>query len=157
MSVTGSTLSLRFLLDESTNYQIAPHLRRLGHNVTAIGQDYPASLKDRVILEIAHRENRIVITNDRDFGEMVVRESLAHTGVMLFRLGSVTTQEFIQRLDVVLAEHADALGSFLVVSRTRVRIRRLRPIIMRDDADTDPSREAPGAVPSRGETLERPT
>ena len=139
MSVLGSTLSLRFLLDESTNYQIAPHLRQLGHNVTAVGQDYPASLKDRVILGIAQREDRIVITNDRDFGEMVVRESLPHAGVILFRLGSVTTGDLIQRLDTVLAEHPEDLGAFLIVSRTRVRIRRLRQVVVRDDGDAAPS------------------
>ena len=114
----------RFLLDESSNYQIAPHLRRLGHDVTAIGQDYPASLKDVQILTIAVREQRIVITNDRDFGELIVRETRPHAGVILFRLGSVTTDELIARLDVVLTEYAHLLGQFVIVSRQRVRSRR---------------------------------
>lgn len=103
------SVSRRFLLDESTNYRIAPHLRRLRHDVTAIGQDYPASLRDIDILAIAVRERRIVITNDKDFGELVVRETRAHTGVILFRLGAVTTEELIARLDDVLAHHSDDL------------------------------------------------
>ena len=114
---------MRFLLDESSNYQIAPHLRALGHDVTAVGQDYPASLKDRAILSIAQTERRIVLTNDRDFGEMIVRDGLSHAGVVLFRLGEVTTVDLIRRLDDVLNGHAAELHRFLVVTRSRVRIR----------------------------------
>ena len=117
----------RFLLDESTNYQIAPHFRRQGHDVTAVGQDYPASLKDVDILAIAVHENRIVITNDRDFGELVVREARAHAAGLLLRLGSVTTDELIARLDDVLAQHGDVLDHLLIVTRAKVRVRRLRP------------------------------
>ncbi|MCC7367972.1 MAG: DUF5615 family PIN-like protein [Chloroflexi bacterium] len=116
-------LHLRFLLDESTNHQIAPHLRQLGHDVTAIGQDYPFSLKDRETLEIAAREQRVVITNGRDFGEMVVREGLPHSGVLLLRLGEVTTTQLIRRLDDVLRAHASVMHLFLVVTRARVRVR----------------------------------
>jgi predicted nuclease of predicted toxin-antitoxin system len=128
------SVARRFLLDESTNYQIAPHLRQLAHDVTAIGQDYPASLKDVDILAIAVRERRIVITNDRDFGELVIREARAHAGVILFRLGSVTTDDLIARLDEVLTHHGDDLDHLLIVSRSRVRVRRLRPVDHADDA-----------------------
>lgn len=120
--VQGATW--RFLLDESTNYQIAPYLRRRGHDVTAVGQQYPAALRDVAILAIALDEQRIIITNDRDFGELVVRESLPHAGVILFRLGAVTTEELIARLRQVLTEHAHLLRQFMVVTRTRVRTRR---------------------------------
>jgi predicted nuclease of predicted toxin-antitoxin system len=119
----GAKPTWRFLLDESANYQIAPHLRHLGHDVTAVGQDYPASLKDVDILAIARREQRIVITNDRDFGELVVREAAPHAGVILLRLGAVTTDELIARLDEVFAQHGHFMGELLIVSRKRVRIR----------------------------------
>jgi predicted nuclease of predicted toxin-antitoxin system len=118
-------VSHRFLLDESTNYLIAPYLRQRGHNVTAVGQDYPACLRDIDILAIAVQEQRIIITNDRDFGELVVRESQSHAGVILFRLGSITTEELIARLKEVLTDHAHLLDQLVVVSRRRVRSRRL--------------------------------
>ncbi|MGE3267869.1 MAG: DUF5615 family PIN-like protein [Chloroflexota bacterium] len=116
-------MRLRFLLDERTNYQIAPYLRRLGHDVTAIGQDYPFSLKDCEILAIARREQRIVIINDRDFGEMIVGDGDAHHGVILFRLGQAATEDLIQRMDDVLRAHVGDLHGYLVVSRTRIRLR----------------------------------
>ena len=126
-------VSRRFLLDESTNYHIASHLRRLRHDVTAIGQDYPASLRDIDILTLAVREGRIVITNDRDFGELVVRVGQPHAGVILFRLGSVTTEELIARLDDVLRRHSEDLDHLIIVSRNRVRVRRLRTVGRSDD------------------------
>jgi predicted nuclease of predicted toxin-antitoxin system len=122
------SLRHRFLLDESTNYQIAPHLRTNAHDVTAVGQDYPASLKDTEILAIAVAEQRIVITNDRDFGELVVREGRPHAGVILLRLGSVTTDELIARLDEVLAQYEEFAGRLVVVSRSRIRVRRVEPL-----------------------------
>ena len=127
-------VSPRFLLDESTNYWIAPHLRRQGYDVTAVGQDYPASLRDVDILAIAVRERRIVITSDRDFGELVVREARAHAGIILFRLGSVTTEDLIARLDEVLRHHGDDLNHLIIVSRSRVRVRRLQSADHADDA-----------------------
>jgi predicted nuclease of predicted toxin-antitoxin system len=64
---------VRFLLDESADFRLAPFLRDLGHNVTAIAHDFPQSLLDTEVLAIALRERRTLITNDRDFGEMIVR------------------------------------------------------------------------------------
>ena len=62
---------MRFLLDESAEYRIVAFLTGLGHDVTAIAHDYPHGLPDQQILEIAVSEQRILITNDSDFGELV--------------------------------------------------------------------------------------
>lgn len=62
---------MRFLLDESVEYRLAAYLSDHGHDVTAIAHDYPASIDDEVVLAIAEREQRILLTNDRDFGNLV--------------------------------------------------------------------------------------
>jgi predicted nuclease of predicted toxin-antitoxin system len=64
---------MRFLLDESAELRIADHLRQAGHNVTVIAHDFPSALGDREVLAIARQEQRVPITNDRDFGEPIVR------------------------------------------------------------------------------------
>ncbi len=51
---------MRFLLDESADFPLAAYLRGLGHDVTAIARDYPHALKDREVLAIAQREQRIL-------------------------------------------------------------------------------------------------
>lgn len=119
---------MRFLLDESADARLLPHLRTLGHDVTRLGTDYPAGLPDHRVLALAHTEGRILITNDTDFGELVFRHSQPHMGVILFRLGPyapLVTQ--IARLDDVLERHHARLDQFLVVTPQRIRIRRQGP------------------------------
>lgn len=83
---------MRFLLDESAEYRLASFLRNPGHDVTAIAHDYPAGLADTEVLALARREDRILITNDRDFGELIIRQRLAHAGVIFFRLSDQALQ-----------------------------------------------------------------
>lgn len=115
---------MRFLLDESTDARLALCLRSLGHDVELVAVHYPASLSDHEVLKIAHREHRILITDDRDFGELVVSRGLPHAGVIYLRLGidaGLTAKT--ERLRHVIEAYADRLDSFLVVTRRRVRVR----------------------------------
>ncbi|MGH2615223.1 MAG: DUF5615 family PIN-like protein [Thermomicrobiales bacterium] len=76
---------MRFLLDESADMRVAPHLRRLGHDVTGIAVDHLAGMPDDEVLAIAYREGRVLITHDRDFGWQVFVEHQPHAGVILLR------------------------------------------------------------------------
>ena len=115
---------MRFLLDESADYPLARFLTDKGHDVTAIAHKYPHALKDREVLEIAVQEQRILITNDRDFGELIVRRQLPHAGVILFRLHDEDLRTKQAWLDYVLARHAQDLQHFIVITDRKVRVRR---------------------------------
>jgi predicted nuclease of predicted toxin-antitoxin system len=115
---------VRFLLDESADARIVPHLRSLVHAVTRIAAEYPAGLPDGDVLALAVSEDRVVITSDRDFGEMVVRQRREHRGVILFRLGDYAELElWIERLDYVLTEYEPQSNQLVVVTRRSVRVR----------------------------------
>lgn len=114
---------MRFLLDESADFPLAEFLREKGHDVTAIAHDYPHALKDREVLDIAVRERRIIITNDRDFGELVFRQQLPHSGIILFRLRSEELRVKQVRLEDVITTHAAELYQFLVITRGGIRVR----------------------------------
>jgi predicted nuclease of predicted toxin-antitoxin system len=115
---------LRFLLDQSADARLLPYLRSLGHDAVRIGKDYPPGLLDTTVLSLAVAEQRILITDDRDFGELVVTKRQPHTGVIYFRLGEYAELSLkIARLDHVLSHYADQLDQFLVVTRTTVRVR----------------------------------
>lgn len=115
---------MRFLLDQSTDARLGAYLRTLGHNATRIGAEYPAGLADLAVLATAEREGRILITDDRDFGELVVRSRQSHAGIIYLRLGSYADLSVkIARLDYVLAHYATQLDQLLVVTPHRVRIR----------------------------------
>ena len=114
---------MRFLLDESADYPLADFLIALGHDVTAIAHDYPFALKDDEVLAIATAEQRILITNDKDFGELIFRRRLSHAGVILFRL--VNEDLDIKRywLQYVLNHYPDQLHRFIVIADRGIRIR----------------------------------
>jgi predicted nuclease of predicted toxin-antitoxin system len=113
----------RFLLDESADLPLRAHLRSLGHDATAIAHEYPGALVDEDVLAIAVAEDRILITNDRDFGELVFRRQLPHRGIILFRLGDEALPIKIAWLDHVLKVYAERLRAFIVVNDRGVRIR----------------------------------
>jgi len=119
---------VKFLLDESAEFRIAAFLRDRGHDVTAIAHDYPASRTDHEVLAIARAEQRTVITNDKDFGDLVFRDQLEHYGVILFRFPSGHTQRKIEALGRALASHGDDMHQFIVLDRRGVRVRRQRRI-----------------------------
>lgn len=115
---------MRFLLDESVEYRLAAFLQDQGHDVTAIAHDYPGALSDREVLALAQREGRVLVTNDRDFGELIYRLGLPHRGVIFFRLPAATMEAKVARLERILADYADQLDQFLVVTAKAVRVRR---------------------------------
>jgi predicted nuclease of predicted toxin-antitoxin system len=116
---------MRFLLDESADYPLAPFLQSLGHNTTSIVRDYSRSLKDTEVLEIAKAEDRILITNDKDFGELVFRRRLSHAGIILFRLTDEDLAIKKEWLTYLLNQHPHQLKQFIVISDRGIRIRRI--------------------------------
>ncbi len=115
---------MRFLLDQSAEARIATFLTDHGHDATRVARDYPAGLPDEQVLAIAHRERRILIANDKDFGELVFRRGLPHAGVILFRFPlDATAHEKIAALERLLVTHRTQLDRFLVVTPQGVRVR----------------------------------
>ncbi len=119
---------MKFLLDENVDYRLASFLTHLGHEAKAISYDYPYGLKDREVLRIAHGEKRILITNDRDFGELIFSHHLPHSGVILFRLkrGDIHINARKDKLQQVLNEYVDHLQHFIVITPKNIRVRKSR-------------------------------
>ncbi len=115
---------MRFLFDEGLPFRLAAFLEAQGHHVTIVGRDHPDALDDRDVLAIAVRERCILVTNDKDFGELVFRDKLPHAGVILFRFPlDATAQQKIAALEDLLATHETQLDRFLVVTPRGVRVR----------------------------------
>lgn len=117
---------MRFLLDEGLPYRLARYLQDRGHDAATVGHDYPYALADRDILAIAKAERRIVLTNDKDFGDLIFRDRLSHEGVILFRLGYVPLEKRIELLERVLTDHPHNLHALVVVSPRGIRVRQSR-------------------------------
>ena len=114
---------MRFLVDESVDIRIGAYLVSVGHDATTVAEDYEPSIADTEVLDHARREGRVVITNDRDFGELVFRHHQAHSGVIYFRLGTFELAPMIRRLNAVLDRFPDQIEEFIVVTPHRMRVR----------------------------------
>ena len=118
---------MKFLLDENIDARLLPFLQELGHNVASVAKDHRYGLLDKDVLALAHQEHRILITNDRDFGELIFHQGLPHSGIILFRLAPNDANIHLRkaRLQYVLTHYADRLQHFLVVTQKSVRIRKI--------------------------------
>lgn len=81
-------------------------------------------LSDSAILMQAASDRRLVITNDKDFGELAFRSGQAHAGVLLLRLGDERAESWVAMVTSVLDRWGDRLlGAFTVATERGVRIR----------------------------------
>lgn len=118
---------MKFVVDESSGQSIVNELRRLGHDAISIQELFPG-IDDPPILEIAVDDERIVITNDKDFGELVYRSGLPHAGVVLFRLEDESAGNRVRMMKKVLQACGDKLiKSFTVATEKKIRIRKPSP------------------------------
>ena len=113
---------MRFLVDECTGPAVAKWLRSLHHDVFSV-YDEVRGLDDDSIIEKANRENYVLVTNDKDFGELVFRKRKPHKGVVLLRLEDERSENKIAVLHRVLESYSDKLSdNFIIVTEKTVRI-----------------------------------
>jgi predicted nuclease of predicted toxin-antitoxin system len=113
---------MKLLLDTCVWGGTKTELQTAGHDVFWTG-DLPEDPGDEDILAQAHREQRVLITLDKDFGEMVIRRNLPHSGIM--RLVNIAARQQGTVCQEVLARYGDDLirGAIVTVEAGRVRIR----------------------------------
>jgi predicted nuclease of predicted toxin-antitoxin system len=117
---------MRFLVDESTGPKVAQWLRERGHDVFSIYEQSRGATDDEVIRK-AYREDWILITNDKDFGDKVYRENHPHKGVVLLRLSDERSALKIETLRRLLSKYSDRLANaFVVVTESKVRFAQRR-------------------------------
>jgi predicted nuclease of predicted toxin-antitoxin system len=112
-----------FIVDESSGTAVVAYLRSVGHNVLAVAETMPQA-NDADILVRAVNEGRILVTNDKDFGDLVFRSGQAHQGVVLLRLHDESSATRVRVMTSLLQQHAHRLAShFTVATEAGVRIR----------------------------------
>jgi predicted nuclease of predicted toxin-antitoxin system len=117
---------MRFLADENVSRLVIAQLRASGLDVVSISETTPG-VSDRDVLETANAEDCILITEDRDFGELVIRQNLSVRGMILLELDRLTNATEAEVVVDVVSTHADRLaGNLLVIEPGRIRIRPLR-------------------------------
>ena len=111
---------MKFIVDGSAGRAVSEYLREIGYDVIA---------DDQIILNRAARERRVLITNDKDFGELIFRNGHAHHGVLLLRLQDESPANRVRIVKAVLEQYVEPLKKyFIVATERRVRIRQSKNI-----------------------------
>ena len=114
---------MKFLLDAcAASRTLQEALTTLGHDVRSARGEY-ARASDEALLALAYEERRVLVTEDKDFGELVFLRRLPHPCIV--RLVELRVAEQVDGMRDLIESHGDALraGAIVVVTRRRVRIR----------------------------------
>jgi predicted nuclease of predicted toxin-antitoxin system len=111
----------KFLADANVERGIVELLRSMGFEVKWVA-DLGRSIEDEQVLRLAEEEARILITNDKDFGDFVFRQRREVCGLILFRVKGQDTSVKVELMKKLLEENKDKLkGRLIVVTRDRFR------------------------------------
>lgn len=116
---------MRWLADECASAPLVERLRAAGHDVSYMAEAAPGT-SDTAVLQRAHDEARVLLTEDKDFGDLVFRSRLAAPGIVLPRLDFENGPAKWLRLEAAIAEFGDRLlGRHVVIEARRFRSRPL--------------------------------
>ena len=113
------------LADENIDHSLIHAIRNAGFEVYSVYENN-RGLSDEAIIDYSRDPPRIILTEDKDFGELVFRDRLNSHGVILLRAGKLDIGKRIQRLcDAWSVVEANPEGAFIVITETRIRVRPL--------------------------------
>ena len=116
---------LKFLVDVGVGKKVEEYLLEKIYDAKAV-RSLDQRMSDQDIIRLAVLENRIVITMDKDFGELVYHSGMDHSGILLLRLEDATGPEKQQVIDEILTKHADNIvNNFCVYQNKKFRFRKL--------------------------------
>jgi predicted nuclease of predicted toxin-antitoxin system len=114
---------VNFVADESIDRQVAERLGEDGHTIIYTAGMYPGVTDDDV-LHLADQHSAILITADKDLGELVFRQALVTHGVLLIRLAGLSQKRKAELISSAIKERVSEItNAFSVVTPGTIRIR----------------------------------
>ncbi len=114
---------MKLLADEGVEVLVVERLRLEGHDVDYIAELAPGITDDEV-LDRANAGQRVLVTVDKDFGELVFRLHRVASGILLIRLAGLSTDDKAELVAGAVRDRGgQMLGAFTVVSPSVIRIR----------------------------------
>ncbi len=118
---------MKFLVDQAVSTLVARELARKGHDAVHVRDIGLADSSDLIIMERAHRENRVIVSQDTDFGTLLVTSGSPKPSVILFRMrdGRPTSQvrSLLSNLHTLHQSLED--GAIVVMEDAKIRVRRI--------------------------------
>lgn len=120
---------MKFLADVNIEKRIVLFLRSVGYDVLWI-PEYDCKMSDDNLLLLAVKEQRILITNDKDFGNLIYLQRKTAVGVVLFRIEDQNVRVKIIILKNMLLRYRDKFpGHFVTLARKKIRFVPLEDIL----------------------------
>jgi predicted nuclease of predicted toxin-antitoxin system len=117
---------VRFLADENCDYEVIKALQREGHDVRSVSDISPRA-EDAEVITLAIREKRILLTEDKDFGQLVYSHREEGFGVIFLRYPSPVRRQIAKDVIQLTKQHGEKLfGCFVTVQPGRIRISHYR-------------------------------
>jgi len=117
---------VKFLADENVDKPIVERLRKDNHVILYVLEIEPGIFDDEVI-QRANQEGTLLLTADKDFGDLVFRQNRIIYGVVLIRLSGLSSKHKADIIAKAVQEHENEFAhNFTVISHGAVRIRRQR-------------------------------
>jgi len=117
---------MKIVADESVDFAIVDTLRKSDIEILFVGHVYSGA-NDEDVLELSNKENALLITEDKDFGELVFRLKKANLGIILVRLSGLSSELKAKIVLRSLKESFEKMkNSFTVISANQTRIKKLK-------------------------------
>lgn len=114
---------MKITADESVDFAIIVRLRQLGYEVLSIAEE-SYGVSDDIVIQIAVSNQSLLITEDKDFGELTYRLRHEHCGILLIRLNDTSRLERIELVTATIGKHHLELQyKFSVLTKTGLRIK----------------------------------
>ncbi len=114
---------LKFLFDVGVSGKAEIWLKENGYDIKSI-RDIDPCMSDKEILEIAVKEDRMIVTMDKDFGELIYKSGLVHSGVLLLRLEDAGSDKKLAIIQHILHNYSEEIfNKFCVFQKDTLRIK----------------------------------
>ena len=116
---------MKFLANENIPYQSVKILRDAGFDIVSVSEEFP-SVKDETVILYSTIENRIILTFDRDYGDLIFNHGINFSvGVVYLRISSFEPAEPARILLKLFKANLELEGYFTVISENNIRQRKL--------------------------------
>ena len=115
-------MKIKFLADVNVEKAVVEYLLGKRYDTKWI-PDYNCEMPDEDLLHLANIENRIIITNDKDFGELIYLQKKISTGIILFRVKGQKAEEKVSLIKYLLENFGEKiLNHYIVITEEKIRV-----------------------------------
>lgn len=116
---------MKFLVDENVGFSLINFLRNSGYDTKSVSEFYP-SRDDFFLINLAYKEERIIITNDKDFGFLIFNSKFPTPSVILLRFQQENSNQKIDAMKHILQFPKEKIyNHFIVISENKIRFRKI--------------------------------